>query len=228
MTKPRLACALIAALIGVACELQAGWIHLKAFVAQQLIVVAWERVRRGEVDARPWPWADAAAVGRLTILTGPPAADSSTLLAPSGTFAPASRQKAWVVLEGSSGRNLAFAPSHDSATVLPGEKGNSVISAHRDTHFRVLETLRVGDRLQVERADGRLALFEVNDVSVVDSRRVRIVLDHDAPRLTLVTCYPFDAIQPGGPLRFVVTADAIAGAGLTPPQRVARRGGVHL
>jgi hypothetical protein len=44
----------------------------------------------------------------------------------------------------------------------------------------------------------------------------------DAPRLTLVTCYPFDAIQPGGPLRFVVTANLIAGAGISPPQRVAR------
>jgi sortase A len=59
-------------------------------------------------------------------------------------------------------------------------------------------------------------------VQVVDSRRKRIALFADAPRLTLVTCYPFDAIQPGGPLRFVVTADLIAGAGITPPQQVAR------
>ena len=28
-------------------------------------------------------------------------------------------------------------------------------------------------------------------------------------RLTLITCYPFDALRAGGPLRYVVTAKAI-------------------
>jgi sortase A len=45
------------------------------------------------------------------------------------------------------------------------------------------------------------ATISVANVRVVDSRRSRIVLDGDVPRLTLVTCYPFDAIEPGGPLR---------------------------
>jgi sortase A len=106
--------------------------------------------------------------------------------------------------------------------VLPGEPGNSVISAHRDTHFRELEDARVGDRISVERADGQRFLFAVTDVRVADSRTMRIALDDEEPRLTLVTCYPFDAISPGGPLRFVVTAHWIAGAGYTPPRRVAR------
>jgi sortase A len=131
-----------------------------------------------------------------------------------------------VVLEGSSGRNLAFGPSHDASSVLPGEPGNSVISAHRDTHFRELEHVRIGDRIRVERADGRTFVFSVTDASVVDSRTMRIALAGDAPRLTLVTCYPFDAIRPGGPLRFVVTAYSTAGAGHTPPQRVARAAAV--
>ena len=70
--------------------------------------------------------------------------------------------------------------------------------------------------------DRDLFEFSVTDVSVVDSRKQRIALDGDEPTLTLVTCYPFDAISPGGPLRFVVTAHFIAGAGYTPPRRVAR------
>ncbi len=39
------------------------------------------------------------------------------------------------------------------------------------------------------------------------------------PRLLLSTCYPFDAILPGGPLRFVVLAEAIGEgpAAVTPP-----------
>ena len=32
--------------------------------------------------------------------------------------------------------------------------------------------------------------------------------DADVPTLTLVTCWPFDAINPGGPLRYVVVAEA--------------------
>jgi sortase A len=186
--------------IGVACVTAAFWIHLKAFAAQVLINAAWDRTQQGVVEARPWPWADTTPVARMTFR------DWKTL----------------VVLEGSSGRNLAFAPSHDAASVLPGEPGNSVISAHRDTHFRELAHARIGDGIRVERPDGQRFVFSVTDVSVVDSRSKRIALDSDEPTLTLVTCYPFDAISPGGPQRFVVTAHLIAGAGYTPPRRVAR------
>jgi sortase A len=90
--------------------------------------------------------------------------------------------------------------------VLPGERGNSIIAGHRDTHFRFLQDLRAGDRLAVERANG-VRWFVVTGTSVVDSRSTRIALRSDVPRLTLVTCYPFDAIEPGGPLRYVVTAE---------------------
>ena len=202
--NPKAAISVALGAIGFACITAACWIHVKAFAAQVLINAAWDRTQHGVAQARPWPWADTTPVARMTFH------DWKTL----------------VVLEGSSGRNLAFAPSHDSASVLPGEPGNSVISAHRDTHFRELEHAHVGDRIQVERADGRSVLFSVTDVRVVDSRTTRIALDGDEPRLTLVTCYPFNAITPGGPLRFVVTAHLIAGAGPlsgdTPPQRVAR------
>ena len=199
----KLASAVICGLIGVGCIVGAFWIHLKAFTAQVLINSAWERTQSGVLDARPWPWADTAPVARLTFH------DWKTL----------------VVLEGSSGRNLAFAPTHDAASVQPGERGNSIISAHRDTHFRELEHSRLGDRIQVERPDGKVFLFTVTDVRVVDSRHTRLALDGDEPRLTLVTCYPFDAIRPGGPLRFVVTADwavteeaGVRVAGLTSPR----------
>lgn len=185
--------AALLALAGVACLAAGGWIHLKACLAQALIARAWERHERGDTSARPWPWADTVPVARL-IVPG---------------------HQALVVLEGDSGRNLAFGPAHDPASVLPGEPGNSVISGHRDTTFRFLQSVRPGDRLRVERA-GAGIWFVVSDVHVVDSRRTRIALLSAAPRLTLVTCYPFDAVVPGGPLRWVVTADLLrvpAGAG---------------
>jgi sortase A len=92
---------------------------------------------------------------------------------------------------------------------MPGEPGNSVIEGHRDTHFAVLRGIKTGDTLRVETLTRRDVDFVVTDIRVVDSRRARIALGADQPRLTLVTCYPFDAPVPGGPLRLVVTADAI-------------------
>ena len=41
---------------------------------------------------------------------------------------------------------------------------------------------------------------------VVDARRGSLLLDTDTSILSLVTCYPFDAAEAGGPLRYVVTA----------------------
>jgi len=119
------------------------------------------------------------------------------------------RAEELIVLEGAGGRNLAFGPAHDPASVMPGEPGNSVIERHRDTHFAVLRGIKTGDTLRVETLTRRDVDFVVTNITIVDSRRARIALRAERPRLTLVTCYPFDAPVPGGPLRLVVTADAI-------------------
>lgn len=215
----------VALLVALGSFMSAGWIHAKAVAAQLLIRAAWERNRNGAASAQPWPWADTAPVARLTVLQMDHTA-TRTAHETRGTYAADTSSSAgkvresFIVLSGMSGRTLAFGPAHDSASVLPGDVGNSVIAAHRDTHFRVLKSLQPGDWLRVERADGRIVDFRVTDVRVVDSRTTQIALGGERPRLTLVTCYPFDAIRPGGPLRFVVTADSPAGAGLQPPQRV--------
>jgi sortase A len=41
----------------------------------------------------------------------------------------------------------------------------------------------------------------------MDSRREFIPTGKDTQDLVLVTCFPFDAIQAGGPLRYVVRAE---------------------
>ena len=177
-------------LAGIVCVAEAAWIHVKASLAQTLIGAAWRREQSGSGRAQPWPWADTRPLAQLTVGEG---ADAPTFM----------------VLEGSSGRNLAFGPAHDPASVLPGESGNSVIEGHRDTHFAVLRAVKVGDTLQVGTLQGRRVRFVVTNTRVVDSRRARIALQSETPRLTLVTCYPFDAVVPGGPLRYVVTADRV-------------------
>ena len=163
---------------------QGAWIPAKAWVAQEMMQRAWRRAEAGE-PAPPWPWADTRPVARLIAKSG---------------------DVELIVLEGGSGRTLAFGPGHLSASVLPGEGGNSIIAGHRDTHFRFLKDVEPGDSILIERPDGRGHLFRIVGVDVVDARRGSILLDTGEPMLSLVTCYPFDATVPGGPMRYVVTA----------------------
>ena len=111
-----------------------------------------------------------------------------------------------IVLAGGSGRTLAFAPGHLSASALPGEIGNTIIAGHRDTHFRFLNDIEVGELIGMETATGQGHLYEVTSVDIVDSRHASLLLDTQVATMTLVTCYPFDARDAGGPLRYVVTA----------------------
>ena len=89
---------------------------------------------------------------------------------------------------------------------MPGETGNSVIAGHRDTHFSFLRDVDIGESIMIERIDGRRHLYKVIGIDVVDSRRGSLLLDTEESLLSLVTCYPFEAVEPGGPMRYIVTA----------------------
>lgn len=164
---------------------QGAYIPAKAWLAQELMQRAWLRVTAGEDRAAPWPWADTWPVARLTAQ-----AHGVEL----------------IVLAGGSGRTLAFGPGHLGASALPGGPGNAVIAGHRDTHFRFLREVRPGEILGIQTMDGENHLYKVIGADIVDSRKGSLVLDTDLPMLSLVTCYPFDALESGGPMRYVVTA----------------------
>jgi sortase A len=166
----------------------AGWVEAKAQLAQVLLARAWHATETSGKPARPWPWADTQPVARIDV----PRLGIGQ-----------------IVLAGAGGRSLAFGPSLSGAGAAPGEIGNVVISAHRDTHFRFLQELLVGDRIWVDTHAARHA-YAVDAIRVVDARREGIATDHDLPVLTLVTCYPFDAVNPRGPLRYVVSARLVA------------------
>jgi sortase A len=114
-----------------------------------------------------------------------------------------------IILEGGSGRTLAFGPGHLSASVMPGQSGNSIIAGHRDTHFQFLQFLSEGETILMEMPGGRNHLYRVSAIDVVDSRHGSILLDTDTAMLSLVTCYPFGAINAGGPMRYVVSAEML-------------------
>ena len=164
---------------------QGAYIPAKAWFAQELMQRAWLRMTAGDDRAAPWPWADTWPVARLRA----PAHDVEL-----------------IVLSGGSGRTLAFGPGHLAASASPGTAGNTSIAGHRDTHFAFLRDVAVGERVDLETPAGAKHVYEVTGASIVDSRNGSLVLDTDGAYLTLVTCYPFDALDAGGPLRYVVTA----------------------
>jgi sortase A len=164
------------------------YIHAKAALAQHLMEDAWDRTLAGEEQARPWPWADTWPVARLEV---------------------PQRGIDHIVLAGASGSSLAFGPGHVDGTAAPGQHGNTVVGGHRDTHFRFLEHLEPGDEVRVQAGDGSVTTYRVGGSRVVEHDRAGIELSTDTPQLTLVTCYPFDAVAAGGPLRYVVEAEVV-------------------
>ncbi len=165
----------------------AGYIRAKASLAQYLIAHAWQQtLANGGEPRRPWPWADTWPVARLQ--------------------APA-RGIDLYVLAGAAGNALAFGPGFEVASVPPGQAGTSVIAGHRDTHFGFLRHLPAGELLLVQLPGGESLIYKVSAAEVVDSRRSLLQIRRGgANELLLVTCYPFDDLQPGGPLRYVVRA----------------------
>ena len=144
----------------------AGWIHAKAIVAQRLIASAWAQARDGGPSRRPWPWADMRPIARLTV--------------------PA-RGLELYVLDDASARALAFGPGHVSGTARPGTWGNTVIVAHRDTHFAFLRDLALDEEIDVETGSGEPARYRVREVTIVDQGETRLLDAADSAQLTLIT-----------------------------------------
>ncbi len=162
----------------------AVFIPAKAAVAQVILHRAWDRTLAGEDRAKPWPWADTWPVARLKL----PGVGADL-----------------IVLAGASGQALAFGPGHVSGTAAPGRTGLSMIGGHRDTHLKVLAELVPGSRVELQRPDGVTRAYRVDATSIADARQPWAA-PVEADALVLVTCYPFDALIPGGPLRYLVHA----------------------
>lgn len=184
---PRVIMLVAVALAGALCFGNGAWLYAKAGLGQWLLQRAWSSARASGIPAKPWPWADTHPVARLIA----PSADADEL-----------------VLAGASARTLAWGPGHLDGSAPLGGPGNAVVSAHRDTHFRFVRTLAEGDEVIVELADGARRHYRVRDRYVADVSTLKLPRTTLVPTLTLVTCYPFDALIPGGPLRYVVVAEA--------------------
>jgi sortase A len=177
----------IICLLGLLLAGQGIWIHAKAVLAQILLERAFAQTLATGQAVKPWSWADTWPVARIEV----PRLKASA-----------------IALNGSSGQALAFGPGHVELTPDAGEPGSAIYSAHRDTHFAFLGSVRAGDEVRVTRADGRLFRFRVTHTTVV--RWDASGIDPFAPgrNLVLTTCWPLDA-KTAGPLRYLVHAELV-------------------
>ena len=177
--------ALVLPLSGMWMLASGGYIHAKAVLAQYLLEAAWTESLLGQKEVKPWPWADTWPVARLEV----PGLGISR-----------------IVLAGANGSSLAFGPGRLFNPIHNDESGNTMIAGHRDTHFRFIKDLRRGDQIELRTTDGAKHSFVIRETLIVSEEDRSYLQFNGEKRLTLITCYPFDALEPGSSLRYLVLA----------------------
>jgi sortase A len=115
-----------------------------------------------------------------------------------------------VIAQGSSAPVLRRAVGHLEGTPWLGQSGNVVLAGHRDTLFRALRDIRLGDRIDVT-SPGRHARYDVTWTAIVLPTATDVLDPTANNTLTLITCYPFTYIG-AAPQRFIVRATEVSSA----------------
>lgn len=164
---------------------QAAWMTSKAWLAQHMLSTTWRQSLLSGVPGKPWQWADTSTIAQLTI--------------------PATKQSL-IVLDDASGEAMAFGPGLAGGDPLLASTSTIAIGGHRDTHLAFLEHLDNGELIELETIDGKTHRYRLIDKQVVDTRSQSLDISRKKAGLVLITCYPFNPMQTGGPLRLVARA----------------------
>jgi sortase A len=166
----------LVAAIGIILIVYGATFHAKAMLAQSLLKNTWNKILAGDLSARPWPWADTRPFARIIV---PRLAIDE------------------IVLDGGTGRTLAFGPGHIDGTGEPGRRKNCVIIGHSDTSFAFLKYLRIKDEVILYSQHGEKYGYEVAFAKEITDEDTWVLDDSDKGTLTLITCFPFDSPLPG-------------------------------
>lgn len=112
------------------------------------------------------------------------------------------------VMEGTSKLVMNVGAGHVEGTASPGGAGNVALASHRDGYFRHLKDVQVGDRIEVDSAQGN-KVYKVDRLQIVSPSDVSSLQPTASPVLTLVTCYPFFYLGPA-PQRYIVRASLLS------------------
>ena len=160
-------------------------IEIKARLAQVLLQHAWHKTIKTGEDQRPWNSFDGTPILRLTIPR---------------------HEVDQIVLAGTSGQALAFGPAFHKESKLPGAGGITVLSSHRDSHGIYIKQLQKGDAIKLQDRFQQWHSYTIEDFGILNVKTDSISTTNAKEVLLIITCYPFDALTSGTPLRYVVTA----------------------
>lgn len=163
------------------------YMHAKAGLAQLLINHTWYQRQSQEQPAKPWPWADTRAVALLEF----PSLDIKRF-----------------IMQDAHGESLAFGPGLVTQGALPGDKQHSIVAGHRDSHFKFLQRIKVGDHFSATNYRGQRQVYRVVEIRIINSEDELLVQSPADGLLSLITCYPFNDLESRGPLRLVINAVA--------------------
>ncbi|MCR9215389.1 MAG: sortase [Proteobacteria bacterium] len=156
---------------------RAGLLAGKAWAAPILIEWAWHEGQEQGTPTPPWPWSDSYPSARMEV----PALGLTRF-----------------VLEGDNMRNLAFGP------VMSQRHSNAVLFGHRDSHFRFLKDLKQGHKIIFQQTGAEAETWQVTHSDIVSTNDLAVPTSGLAETIMLVTCYPFDSLNPPTDLRYVV------------------------
>jgi sortase A len=113
------------------------------------------------------------------------------------------------IIEGTGAKELKIGVGHYVGSVLPGISDNSVLAGHRDSVFRNLGSLKLGDLMTIQTDYGRF-VYEVHKIRIVKADDKTVIMPTSDSILTLSTCYPFRFIG-NAPKRYIVQAGLVIG-----------------
>jgi sortase A len=109
-----------------------------------------------------------------------------------------------IVVQGDSHASLRHAVGHMPKSALPGQWGNVALAGHRDTIFRPLRDIQLGDEIRFK-TPAQSFEYIVESIEVVAPTEIRVLQASSGHDLTFITCFPFYYVGPA-PKRFVVRA----------------------
>ena len=188
LTTVALLCLLAAALL----ISESALIRFKAWLGPILLRQAWAESLATNQPVKTWYWADMYPEARLMV----PSLGIDL-----------------IALNSSSGEALSWGPGLWRAAADGPTDGATetlaILTGHRDTHFRFLSDIELGMTVQRIDDQGVRHDYVAEKTQIVDVRTDQITKPDDGEWLLLVTCHPFDGVNPDTPYRYLVWARQI-------------------
>jgi len=166
---------IVLVLLSVGSAGKASYLSGKAWLAQCLLNHAWSQSESSGDPIKPWPWADIHPVAKLIVPR---------------------LNKTQIVLESHSSEAMAFGPG------LIQRDNSFFLAGHRDSHFAFLSQLVIGDSVELRMPNGESHSATIQAIEIIDTEKQKEISIPDNS-IILLTCYPFNAVRAGGPLRYV-------------------------